>query len=157
MTKPKKDLVTHKDQLSLFDLLRQDRAERQQVRLGRLNIAGQLSAAIKNAIRNVPKSRETLADEMSELTGERITVGMINNWTADSHPHEMPGRFDSAFCVVTGDQELIRIKVEAAGGFILPGQDALRAEIQRIDEQAKELQAEKRRRLLFLQELEGKR
>lgn len=158
MTKHKKNLVnSNKDQMNLFDILLQEQAERQSLRPGRLNISVQINAAIKNAIRNVPKSRETIADEMTELAGERITVGQINNWTADSHPHEMPGRFDAAFCVVTGDQELVRIKVEAAGSFILPGQDALRAEIQKLDEETRKLQAEKRKRQVFLQELEGRK
>lgn len=154
MTKTKKNLVT---QLNLFDLLLQEKAEREQSRAGRLNITGQINAAIKRAIKNVSKSRETIADEMTDLTGERVTVGMINNWTADSHPHDMPGRFYSAFCVATGDIELIRIQAEAAGVFTLPGPDALRAEIQKLDEQTRELQAEKRKRQMFLQELEGRK
>jgi hypothetical protein len=155
MTKNKKDLVS-KDQLGLFDILRQDQADRQSNRPGRLNVVAQINAAIKNATRNAPKSRETIADEMTELTGERVTAGMINNWTADSHPHDMPGRFYAAFCIVTGDIELIRIQAEAAGVYTLPGSDALRAEIQKIDEETRKLQAQKRKRQLFLQELEGK-
>jgi hypothetical protein len=157
MTKSKKNIVAHKDQLSLFDLLRQEQSERQSCRSGRLNLTAQINSAIKNAIRNAPKSRETIADEMTEYTGERITVQMINNWTADSHPHDMPGRFYAAFCVATGDNELVRIQAEAVGVFTLPGPDALRAEIQKLDEQTKELQAEKKKRQMFLQELEGKR
>lgn len=68
----------------------------------------------------------------------------------------MPGRLYAAFCVATGDIELIRIQAEAAGVFTLPGPDALRAEIQKLDEETKKLQAEKRKRQVFLQELEGK-
>ena len=157
MTKSGKRLVKHKDQLNFFDLLRQEQAERQIARPGRLNISAQINAATKVAIRNAPKSRESLADEMTELLGERVSVGMINNWTAESHPHDMPGRYYAAFCVATGDIELIRIQAEAAGVFTLPGPDALRAEIQKLDEQTKELQAEKRKRQMFLHELEGKR
>lgn len=156
MTKRKKSLVNDNSQMSLFDLLRQEQAERSADRPARLNIAVQLAAAIKNAIRNAPKSRETMADDMSELAGERVTVGMINNWTAASHPHEMPGRLYAAFCVATGNIDLIRIQAEAAGVFTVPGPDALRAEIQKLDEETRKLQAEKRKRTLFLQELEGK-
>jgi len=157
MTKTKKSLVADSFQLSLLDLLKQDQEERATLRPGRLNLRGRLIAAVKLAIKNVPKSREIIAEEMTDLTGERITVSHINNWTADSHPHDMPGRFYSPFCVVTNDIELIRIQAEAAGVFTLPGPDALRAEIQKLDEQAKELQAEKKKRMLFLQELEGKK
>jgi hypothetical protein len=159
MTKQRKSLVTynHKDQLSLFDMLKQDQGEREQVRPARLNIFAQIDASIKNAIRNAPKSRENIADEMSELTGEKVTIGMINNWTATSHTHEMPGRFYAAFCVATSDIELIRIQAEAAGVYTLPGPDALRAEIQKLDEETKKLQAAKKKRKAFLQELEAKR
>lgn len=159
MTKPKKFLVTkpHKDQLSLFDLLQQEQEQHEQARPARLNILAQIDAAIKNAIRKAPKSREIIADEMSELTGERVTIGMINNWTAASHVHEMPGRFYAAFCVATSDIEVIRIQAEAAGVYTLPGPDALRAEIQKLDEETKKLQVQKRKRLAFLQELEVKR
>lgn len=157
MTKRKKCLVTDPAQLSLLDLIRQDQLDRAAFRPGRLDIRGKLAAAIKNAIKNAPKSRETLADEMTDLTGERITVSHINNWTANSHSHDMPTRYCSAFCVATGDIELIRIQAEAAGVFTLPGPDALRAEIQKLDEQSKEIQAEKRKRQIFLAELEGKK
>jgi hypothetical protein len=157
MTNRKKNPVTDPGQMNLFDLLRREQEERQLSRPGRLSVADSLNAAIKAAIRNAPKSRETIADEMSELTGERITMAQINNWTADSHPHDMPGRFYPAFCVATGDVELIRLQAEAAGIYTLPGPDALRAEIQKLDEEVHTLQAEKRKRQLFLQELEGKK
>jgi hypothetical protein len=157
MTKPKKRLVTDNKQMSLFDILLQEKADREQIRPARLNITAQIAAAIKNAISNVKKSRETIADEMSELTGERVTVSQINNYTADSHPHEMPGRLYAAFCVATGDTELIRIQAEAAGIYTVKGPDALRAEIQKKDEEIRKLQTEKRKRQVFLQELEGKR
>ena len=155
MTKSRKNIVS--DQLNLFDILRQEQSQRQATRPGRLDISAQIDLAIKNAIKNAPKSREVIADLMTELTGERITVQMINNWTADSHPHEMPGRLYPAFCVATGDIELIRIQAEAAGVYTLPGPDALRAEIQKLDEASRKLQAEKKKRQLFLQELEGRK
>lgn len=157
MTKGKKSFVNDARQMNLLDLLRQEQEERAAVRPGRLNLAAAQHAAIKAAIREAPKSRETIADEMSELSGERITVGMINNWTADSHPHELPGRLYTSFCVATGNTELIRIIAEPTGIFTVPGPDALRAEIQRLDEEGRRLSAEKRKRQLFLQELEGKK
>lgn len=156
MTNPRKKLVTDNRQLSLLDLLQQEQAERVASRPGRLDIRGRIAAAVKHAIKSAPKSRETIADEMTDLTGERITASQINNWTADSHPHDMPGRFYAAFCLATGDNELIRLQAEAVGIYTLPGPDALRAEIQKLDEESKRLQGEKRRRQLFLQELEGK-
>ncbi len=157
MTKVNKKLVSDANQMCLFDLLRQEQSEREHARPARLNLSARIDAAIKNAIGAVHKSREILADEMSELTGEKVTLAMINNWTSPSHPHEMPGRFYAAFCVATGDIELIRMQAEAAGVYTLPGPDALRAEIQKLDEESRKLQAEKRKRQAFLQELEGRK
>ena len=50
---------------------------------------------------------------------------------------------------------MIEIQAEAAGIYTLPGPDALRAEIQKLDEQTKKLQREKQKRLLFLKEIGG--
>jgi hypothetical protein len=49
------------------------------------------------------------------------------------------------------------VQNDAVGLYTLPGADALRAEIQKLDEAVHELQHEKRKHQLFLQELEGKR
>lgn len=139
--------------MSLFDLLLAAREEQVAKAPGRLNISPRLALAARCAIKNAPKSRESIADEMSDLTGDHITVSMINNWTAESHPHRMPGEWIPAFCLATGDNSMIEIQAEAAGVFTLPGPDALRAEIQKLDEQAKALQKEKHKRMLFLKEM----
>lgn len=140
--------------MNLFDLLIAAREENAATAPGRLNIAARLAMAARSGIRNAPKSRETIADEMSEMTGDHITVAMINNWTAESHPHRMPGEWIPAFCLATCDNSMIEIQAEAAGVFTLPGPDALRVEIQKLDEQTKVLQKEKHKRLLFLKEME---
>lgn len=157
MTKAKRKIVgmagEHSPQMSLFDLLIQAQEERAAAVPGRLNIAVRLAVAARMAIKRAPKSRETIADEMTELTGDTITVSMINNWTADSHPHRMPGELIPAFCLACGDTGMIEIQAEAAGVYTLPGPDALRAEIQKLDEQGKAINKEKQKRLLFLKEM----
>jgi hypothetical protein len=42
------------------------------------------------------------------------------------------------------------------GVFVLPGPEALRAEIHRIEEEINRKQTEKRKRLVFLKEMESK-
>lgn len=140
--------------MSLFDLLIEAREEKAAAAPGRLNIAVRMAQAAKGAIRNAPKSREVIAEEMSELTGETVTVSQINNWTADSHPHRMPGEMIPAFCIACGDNGMIEVQAEAAGVFTLPGPDALRAEIQKLEEQTKNLHREKHKRVLLLREIE---
>lgn len=155
MTKKHKRIVTDPNQLSLFDLLIQEQQERADNAPGRMCVSSQLLVAVRMAIRQAPKSRETLADEMSELTGQTISVHQVNNWTAESHPHRMPAEFIPALCESTGCLEPVRVLAEAAGVFTLPGADALRSEVQKLREEERKISAERRRRELFLRELEG--
>lgn len=155
MTKARRKIVGDSLQMSLFDILTAQRQEKAATAPGRLNIAIRLTMAARCAIKNAPKSRETIADEMTEMTGDTVTVSMINNWTAESHPHRIPGELIPAFCVATGDHGMIEIQAEAAGVYTLPGPDALRAEIQKLDEQAKALNKEKAKRLTLLKEIGG--
>jgi len=152
MTKSGPEIVR---QTTLLDLLQRERMERAERQPGRLCVSARLLAAVRLAIRRAPKSRESLADEMSEATGQTVTVHHINNWTAESHPHRMPAELVPALCVATGCDEPLRVLAEAAGVFTLPGPDALRAEIRKLDEEAAKLRAERRRREVFLKEMEG--
>lgn len=157
MTKRKESLVSDTQQMSLLDLLQRERDERAAVQPGRLNISARLNAAIKQAIRQAPKSRENMADEMTVLLGIEVTVGMINNWTADSHPHRMPAEYIPAFCIVTNSNTTITIMNEAAGVFTVNGPDALRADIRKEEEALKARQREIRKKVALLEALESKK
>jgi hypothetical protein len=148
MTKTKNKLVTDSGQMDLFDLLQRGRDEREASRPGRLCISAKLLAAVKLAIKQAPKSRETLADELTDLTGAEISVHMINNWTAESHPHHLPAEYLPALCAATGSSEPLKVLNDASGLFALDGPDALRADIQKkreargdIDKQIKQEEA----------------
>lgn len=155
MTKKQKKSVTNPGQLSLFDLLLQEREERQLSRPGRLCISAKLQAEVKKAVKQAPMSRETLADRMTELSGRTITIHMIANWVAESHPHYFPAELIPTLCIASGYNGPLQVQNDAVGIFTLPGADALRAEIQRLDEETKALQKERQKRLLFLKEMEG--
>ncbi len=155
MTKARKKFVSALGQMSLFDLLTQERQQRVANATGRLNVSAALHAAIRDATKQAPKSRETIAEEMSALSGLQVTVHQVNNWTAESHPHRIPAELLPAFCQATGSIEPLRLLAEMAGVFTLPGPDALRAEIQKLDEEARQIGREKRKRELFLKEMEG--
>lgn len=157
MTKTRKKSVTDPAQFNLFDLLQQDQKQRQETAPGRLCISSRLQAAVRRAVKDAPMSRETLADRMTELSGRNITIHMIANWIAESHPHNFPAELIPALCSAAGINDPLQVLIDAVGIFTLPGADALRAEIQKLDEEVHELQAEKRKRLVFLQEMEGKR
>ena len=71
---------------------------------------------ISQAIRDCSKSREQIADEMTEILGVRVTVSMLNDFTASAKRLcRWPAAWDRAFCAVTGDHELLICRVRAAG------------------------------------------
>lgn len=146
-------------QMSLLDILAlaQDDPGREQAEEGAANIRERLLRAVTGAIKQCPLSRWEIAGKMSHLLGVEISKFQIDSWTAESKEgHRLPAEYLPAFCLVTGDHGPLRIMAETAGLFALPGPDALRAEIQRLDEQERQIKAEKRKRSLFLHEIEGK-
>ncbi|PLX96694.1 MAG: hypothetical protein C0622_14190 [Desulfuromonas sp.] len=142
--------------MSLLDLLQQAQERPEPDDEGSLNIHGRLCRALTRSINSSGLSRWEVAGRMSHLLGTEITKFMLDGYTAESKDgHRMPAEFVPAFCQVTGSREPLAIMAEAAGMFTLPGPDALRAEIQKLSEQERKLKAEKRKRELFLKEMEG--
>jgi hypothetical protein len=146
-------------QLSLFEALTlaQNTASAEHPEEGEANIREPLRRAVVAAIKQCSLSRWEIAGKMSHLLGVEVTKFQLDAWTAESKEmHRVPAEYLPAFCMVTRDHGPLRLMAEAAGLFALPGPDALRAEIQRLDEQERKIKAEKRKRSLFLNELEGK-
>lgn len=154
MTKNRKRIAIDPGQLDLFSLLQQERIERAEVQAGRMCVSARFMVAAREAIRLAPKSRETICDEMTHLTGQTVTVHMLNGWTAESHPHRLPAELLPAFCQATGSVEPLRVLAETAGVYTLPGVDALRAEVQKLREEEQKIAGERKRRETFLRELE---
>ncbi len=122
---------------------------------GSLDCDSEFRAAVSFDIKTCPLSRYQIAARMSELTGQEITDSMINNWTADAHEgHRFPCQFLPAFVLATGGRRAFECLSRRSGLFALPGPEALRAEIQRIDEEIKTKREEKQKRMRYLKEIE---
>ena len=130
---------------------------------GEMRIRDRLRGAMCSAIKASPLSRHQIAGEMSHLTGETITKEMIDSWTRESDElngrpaRHIPAEYLPAFCRVTVCNEPLRIMGEPVNMYVLPGPEALRAEIQKIDEEIRDRQARKKTRMVFLKEMERKR
>lgn len=131
---------------------------------GSLNISHELCAAMADDIkhardeRGMEFSRAQVAARMTDFLGVEITVAMLDNWTAPSKPHRFPAEYLPAFVHGTGGQRrAFEVLSRHSGLFALPGPEALRAEIQRLDEEERRIKNEKTKRRLFLQEIEGKK
>ncbi|MDD4356023.1 MAG: hypothetical protein PHN98_02135 [Smithellaceae bacterium] len=146
------------NQASLFDILKNYQEENTCSRpAGSFDIDRQFREAISQALKISHLSRWQVAARMSELTGQEITKTMLDSWTAESKEgHRFPAIFLPAFCEAVGCSEPIRMLGKPVGVFVLPGPEALRAEIQRIEEEITRKQTEKRKRLVFLKEMESK-
>lgn len=154
MAKAKKSLD---NQLSIFEFL--ENAQNEIARAGKspggMAVDVSFRERVSDALRNCPLSRYQVAARMSELTGADITKTMLDSWTAESkEQHRFPAVFLPAFCEAVGSTELLRMLGQVVGAFVLPGPDALRAEIRKLEEEIEQKQAEKKRRTIFLRELE---
>ena len=157
MAKARKKIDSHPGQMSLLDLLVQahESLGGSKPEEGSCNVQQRLRATVCMAIKQSPLSRWEIAGRMSYLLGCEISKYMLDAWTAESKDgHRMPAEFVPAFCRVTDDLAPLSVLSEAAGLFALPGPDALRSEIRRLDEEAKRIREEKKKRELFLKEME---
>lgn len=146
------------NQASLFDILKNYQEENTSARpAGSFDIDRQFRELISQALKNCPLSRWQVTARMSELTGCEITKAMLDSWTAESkEAHRFPAIYLPAFCDAVGCSEPLRMLGKLVGVFVLPGPEALRAEIQRIEEDINRKQNERRKRMLFLREMETK-
>jgi len=157
MSKARRKIDTGPKQRSLFDvLLEAKKAEGQGLEEGALECSARLRAALNAAFRDCPLSRHQVAGEMSHLLGRTVTKAQLDAWTAESKEgHRFPAEYLPAFCRAVRSHRPLEILAEAAGCFALPGPDALRAEIKKLDEEQKRISARKRQREMFLKEMEG--
>lgn len=83
---------------------------------GSLNDAALIRATVTEAIRKSGKTRETIAEDMSRLTGTEVTVRRLNAFTAESREdYRFPSELIRAFCIATGNDGLLRNLAQLAG------------------------------------------
>lgn len=144
-------------QITFFDVI-QDLHEKDSKSnpAGSFDIDSRFRESITQALKESSFSRYHIAARMSELIGHEITKSMLDSWTAESKEnHRFPAIFLPAFCEATGRTETLQTLARPVGVFMLPGTEALRSEIQRIDEEINKKKTEKKKRLFYLREIEG--
>ena len=151
--------MKNKNQQTIFDWLKRAEELARQTDNnpphGSLDIDSELRAAVSEDIKACPLSRYQVAARMSELVGQEITESMLYTWTAESkEKHRFPCQFLPAFVIATGQRRAFETLARRSGLFALPGPEALRAEIQRLEEEIKRKKAEKHKREIFLKEME---
>jgi hypothetical protein len=149
------------NQTSIFDVLLRHGQEAENGGAkrpdGSLDVDRRFREAISSVLKDCKLSRYGVAARMSELTSTEITKTMLDSWTAESKEnHRFPAIYLPAFCEAAGSAEPLAMLARLVGVFVLPSPDALRAEIQRIEEEITVKQREKKKRMLFLKEMGAK-
>lgn len=148
-------------QLTLFDEIAVISAQvekmKSQPQTGSGNIQTELKEAIAKAMAESGRSRFEIAGQMSDLLAQDVSKYQLDAYVAESKEgHRMPAEYLPAFCIVT-TWDPLELICKRLGLFLMPGHDALRSEIQLYDERIRELQREKNKRKLFLEEMETKK
>lgn len=125
--------------LDIFDIPQEPKPE-----TGRGDLDLPLREALSDALAHAEGDRHDIAAEMSRLTGRDISRYMLDAYTAESRAdHNFPLRYAAAFEVATHSYCLTNLLAKARGCRVLVGDDALLAELGRIDRQEIELRAQR--------------
>ncbi len=161
MSKSRKKIDNN--QLNIFDLIkeisrRQNEAPLSSQTIGKASIDATVRTLISDALKRCPLSRYEVAAKMSEILGVEITKSQIDSWSAESKEnHRFPFIYTGAFCMATGDKSLARYMAELCGGYFIEGEDAIRLELGRIEEQKRELARREKVIKEFFEELHLRR
>jgi len=164
MSKSRPQIDTN--QLTIFDLVKEYSAPSIPTK-GQFRVIEDLRESMREAMKNCVLSRHQIAGEMSHLLEETITKEQLDSWTREDQRVEIaargdedrwvrrhiPGEYLPAFCEATGSVGPLRVLGGPCGIFVMPGPEALRAEIKRIEEEIQKLQGERKKRALFLAEM----
>jgi hypothetical protein len=116
-----------------------------------------LRVALSNALKNAPKSRETISDELSYYLGVSISKFQIDAWVCESKEgHRIPAEYIPAFCTATGSHEPLKLLNEMCKIFTVKAPEALRADILKDEEVIKAKQREIKQKVALLSALEGR-
>lgn len=98
-----------------------------------LRTSGGVKEALRQALDQCGLSRETVADELTRLTGETVTVHTVNNWAAQGKAERrIPLDQLAALSIVTGDPGIARAALGPAGLIVLDRDQAPLYELGKI-------------------------
>jgi hypothetical protein len=75
---------------------------------------------VAEAIKGSGKKRDQIAEEMSVLSGFRVSVAMLNDYSADSKSdHRFPLLLARAFCIACNDWTLLSSILNRSGLYVI--------------------------------------
>lgn len=164
MSNKKKKSAQSTNQMTIFDLLQKAEENLRQSDphpTGCMNFHSELCSAMSDDITHATDeqgrelTRYDIVARISNLLNREIAKHTLDGWTAPSHDNRVPDAIElSAFVRATGQRRAIECIARHAGIFALPGPEALRAEIRRMEEEIKRKKSEIRKREILLKEVE---
>lgn len=145
-------------QPSLFDLVKEDEKRRcgTTITPGSFNISLLLRGELSEGLKQSALSRYEVAARMSELVGTEITKSQLDSWTAESKElHRFPAEYLPAFCYVTGHKEPLRLMARLIQCYLLESEEALLAELGKIDQIKRDLTRKEKMVRDFLESMKG--
>lgn len=107
---------------------------------GTLNFDAAICAALSEQLLRCGKDRYQVAADMSRLLGREVSKHMLDAYTAESRDaYNFPLNYVAAFEVVTGSFAMTQLLAMQRGCKLLVGEDALLAEMGRIQQAKDEL------------------
>jgi len=158
----KSNLKIDNGQMSIFEYLQRISGPEPSSE-GKFKIIDQLRASLRSAIKQSPLSRHQIVGEMSHLLGENVSKAQLDSWTRESDEingrpgRHIPAEFLPAFCRATGNTEPIEILARQLGLFILPAPEQLEIEVAKLNQKEKAIRAERKKRMVLLEELKRSR
>lgn len=143
-------------QPSLFEMIQENERRAIEAAPASFNISYRLRAEISEGLKRCPYSRFEVAARMSNLLGVEVTKSQLDSWTAESKEyHRFPAEYLPAYCAVTGHKEPLRIMARLIQCYLLETEEALLAELGRIDQAKRELTKKERAIRDFLETIKS--
>jgi len=115
------------------------------IRAGRLCRKNAVREALTQALAACELSREDVAEELTRVTGEAISVNHLHNWCSDAKKEwRFPLELVTAFCQITDDYGLIAAVLDGTGMSLADERTLKAAEYGRLLAEEKRRAAKKR-------------
>jgi hypothetical protein len=138
MTKKDETSVQHEQQM----LLPFKRTDSHKYPEGSFRRAESVRKAVSDTLKSCPLSPDQIADEMTRLTGEKVSKSTIANWSAESKSnYRIPLQLAAAFCVATNDNRVLQAAFYGTKFNILNDTDMVFFEIGKAVEEKRERDA----------------
>ena len=113
---------------------------------GSLNLSREIAAVMSDALKGCPYDRIEVAARMTRMLGKEVSLSMLNAYTAESRETHIPPLDKAiAFDAATDGHALADYFAGKRGGRVLFGEEALLAELGRLEQLRDEIEHKRKK------------